>query len=250
MFVHTGENLPQDPRYAADLAKLGYKVDENKQIVSMERAHHFIYFHTSSDRANEKRKEAMHHCARGLVKQELAELGVVEVFLGGEKGREILGVGPKEKPKVKHLPILISEPENLRKKRDVIVVIGEPSENIGIWAWRHLLTSGGIEGGSAVGLVKKLIALGMDSTGVDFKGEGEKRKEMGQKASVNPASRPIHSDLYHRIQLPYRPLRPDRSQALTQQRVASQQQKKRPRYQELSYSTQERCSGPTQRRKP
>jgi hypothetical protein len=175
MFVHTGENLPQDPKYGADLEKLGYKVDENKQIVSIDRAHHFIYFFTSSDRANERRKEAMHDCARGLVKEELAELGVVEAFLGGEKGKEVLGVGPKEKPKAKHLPILVTEPEELRKKRDVIVVIGEPSEDVGIWAWRHLLTNGGIEGGSAVGLVKKLAVLGMGSTEADIREKMEKQ---------------------------------------------------------------------------
>jgi hypothetical protein len=184
MFVHTGENLPQDPDYPADLAKLGYKVNEEKQIVSISPEQHFFtFFHTSSARANDMRKEAMHESVRGLVMMDLADSGVVQVYLGGEKGKEILGEGVKDKPKEKHLSILATKLEELKGKRDVVVVIGEPSEDVGIWAWRHMMTEGGIEGGSAVGLVKKLAVLGMDSTEVVYKEEMKKKSEMGLKVS-------------------------------------------------------------------
>ena len=196
MFVHTGENLPHDATFAADLAKLGYKVDDKKQIVSIEHAHHFIYYHTSNARTNEERKEAMHDCARGMVKGGLAELGVVQVILGGEKGREILGVGAKEKPKVKNLPILMTAPEELKKKQDVIVVIGEPSEDLGVWAWRHLLGNGGIEGGSAIGLVKKLAALGMESTEMGIKEDTTNGKEKVGLTHPRPS---FHPNCHYRL---------------------------------------------------
>ena len=184
MFVHTGANLPQDPDYPADLAKLGYKVNEEKQIVSISsEGHFFTFYHTSNPHANELRKEAMHESVRGLVIMELAELGVEQVYLGGEQGQEILSEGVKGKPKEKHVPILATKLEELKGKRDVVVVIGEPTEDVGIWAWRHLMKDGGIEGGSAVGLVKKLAVLGMDSTEVDFKEEMRKKKEMELKVS-------------------------------------------------------------------
>ena len=185
MFIHTGENLPQDPDYPADLAKLGYEVNKEKQIVSISPEQHFFtFFHTSSVRANEIRKEAMHESVRGLVMMELADLGVVQVYLGGDKGKEILGVGAEGKLKEKHLPILATKLEELKGKRDVVVVIGEPTEDLGIWAWRHLMTDGGIEGGSAVGLVKKLAVLGMDSTEIVYKEEMKRKKEeMGLKVN-------------------------------------------------------------------
>jgi hypothetical protein len=44
------------------------------------------------------------------------------------------------------------------------------------------MKDGGIEGGSAVGLVNKLAVLGMDSTEVDFK-EEMRKKDMGLKVS-------------------------------------------------------------------
>lgn len=133
MFVHTGEKLPQDPEYPADLTKLGFKVTNEKQIVSIDGGVHFDFFHTDNHGSNEKRKEAVHESVRELVMMDLMEFGVVEVFLGGEKGTEILGVGPGNKPEGVHVPILTTNPEELKKCRDVVVVVGEPNQDAGIW---------------------------------------------------------------------------------------------------------------------
>ena len=146
MFVHTGENLPQDLAYTADLKALGYKVNEDKQIVSIDPPHvFFTRYISSNERVNEKRKEAMHESVRQLVMKELEDLGLVRVYLGGDEGKEILGVGAKGEPNEKHVPIMTTKLENLKGKRDVIVMIGEPGEDAGIWAWRHLLKDGGIK---------------------------------------------------------------------------------------------------------
>lgn len=42
--------------------------------------------------------------------------------------------------------------------------------NCAFRAWRHVMGSGGINGGSAVGFVKKLLGLGLDSTKRDHNG--------------------------------------------------------------------------------
>ncbi len=60
--------------------------------------------------------------------------------------------------------IYVTQPNILKQKKDVIVVIQEQTQDKGIWAYRLLmrLPDGGVEVGSAVGLVKKLQKLPFD----------------------------------------------------------------------------------------
>ena len=159
MFVGSNDSLPQDPQYQANLTELGYHLNDKGQFLSISNpAQFFAFFHTDNERANEKRKEAMHMCVRQIVKEELAKLGVKELFLTGEDGKSVEEV----KPVGKHLPILVTEPVALKQKKDVIIVIGEQVQDLGIWAWRSLMKEGGIDDGSAVGLVKKLQDMRLD----------------------------------------------------------------------------------------
>lgn len=133
MFVHTGENSPADPEYPIDLEKLGYKVSEDRQIVSIEHGHHFTFFHTNNERANDTRKEAMHEAVRRIVADELMALGVDEIYLDGPGGAGIPAMHREGKPAGKHMKILTSKAMDLYDKKDVVVVIGDPSEDAGIW---------------------------------------------------------------------------------------------------------------------
>lgn len=129
MFVHTGENLPKEPNYEPDLAKLGFKVDENNCIIGKHDSKPFLFFHSSNERANELRKEAMHEAVREVVKDQLKMLWVNVVYVGGEDGKDVF----KSKPKGKHIQIFATELEELKKKHDVIIMIGDPNEYPGIW---------------------------------------------------------------------------------------------------------------------
>ncbi|KAK1055587.1 hypothetical protein LTR74_015552 [Friedmanniomyces endolithicus] len=156
MFRRTSENLPQDPCFPADLHALGCKANELGQFVEAEptegkAAEFFDFYHTDSERANEVRKEAMHECARKEILERLSELGVKPLFVYGQKFTEV-------KPGVPYVPILATDLAVLKGKKDVIVIVNEHKQDLGIWAYRLLLWQAGIEGGSAVGMVKKLKA--------------------------------------------------------------------------------------------
>ncbi|KAK5131273.1 hypothetical protein LTR08_001178 [Meristemomyces frigidus] len=154
MFRRTTDNLPKDPSYPADLTSLGYKLNSESQIVEIDKpAQFFTFYATDNDRANEVHKEAMHECVRNIVLDRLAEKGVKQIYVNGD-GFVV------SKPEGPHTTILATEPSVLKEKRDVVVVVNEHMQDLGIWSYRLLMREGGINAGSAVGLVEKLQAWG------------------------------------------------------------------------------------------
>lgn len=147
MFVRLNKKLPADPAYPPDLAALGYKLNEAGKFVSIrdEHAHmHFNFFHTDNERANEVRKEAVHIAARGVVKTELARLGVKEIYLTGEDGAVVEEAKPEGVP---FLSLLATDLDVLRTKTDVVVIVGEHNQDPGVWAYRLLMKDGGVDEG-------------------------------------------------------------------------------------------------------
>ena len=57
-----------------------------------------------------------------------------------------------------HLSIYCTPREILREKKDVIVIINNSGTDLGVLSYRHLLRSGGIDGGSCISLAKSLRA--------------------------------------------------------------------------------------------
>lgn len=152
MFRRTSGNLPKDPYYPADLSGLGYRLNQHGQIVDAENPSEFFDFHhTDNERANNVRKEAIHTCVRKIVLCSLDEMGVKQLYVNGDTFVE-------GKPEGPHTQILTTELEMLKNKHDVIVVVNEHMQDMGIWAYRLLMKEGGIDSGSAVGLAKKLRA--------------------------------------------------------------------------------------------
>ncbi|KAK5728023.1 hypothetical protein LTR17_012220 [Elasticomyces elasticus] len=154
MFRRTSDNLPQDPAMPANLQALGYKVNGLNQFVksgtpSGKPVEFFDFYHSSNERSNEVRREAMHECARKEVIAQLGKLGVKQVFMKGEQFLDMRPDGP-------HVAILATDLDVLKYKKDVVVVVNEHMQDLGIWAYRMLMREPGIDGGSAVGLVKKL----------------------------------------------------------------------------------------------
>ena len=60
------------------------------------------------------------------------------------------------KPKSAHVPILTSSPDLLRKKKQVVVVLNEAVQDLGIWTWRAMEQEGGMTFGTALGLARGL----------------------------------------------------------------------------------------------
>lgn len=159
MFARTNNALPAETPYPADLVDLGYKITENGQIVSITSPHLFSRAFVSDDeRTNALYRSAINECVREEVDRQLAGLGVKKLYLSGANGAKISDHAPSGDS---HLPIYATR--DLAVKKDVVIVIGEQNQDPGIFAYRSVLNKGGIDGGSAVGLVKKLRELHLDA---------------------------------------------------------------------------------------
>ncbi|KAF2723579.1 hypothetical protein K431DRAFT_344478 [Polychaeton citri CBS 116435] len=200
MFCCKNNVKPTDPFYPCDLAALGFKLNEHGQFVktaksgsvsSMEdvainqdpsirqdsiaekvdtsdHSKFFDFFHTSSDRANNVRREAFQTCARQEMLKILRELDMQEMFLGcishsDDPGTSATSQPSNKRPEGPHVSILVSGGlKKLKRKREVVIVVGESCQDLGVWAYRTLLADGGLEKGTAIGLVRALKAWGSD----------------------------------------------------------------------------------------
>ena len=157
MFLRSNKELPKEPAYPASLAVLGYELNGKSQFVKVgTESEFFNYFHSDSERFNELRKEAMHECARQSMYTALAGHGITELYLTGNNGTVV----KKVKPDAAHVSILTSEVSELRHKKDVIVLIGEHTQDLGVWAYRILLKEGGTVEGTAAGLAERIHEYG------------------------------------------------------------------------------------------
>lgn len=84
-------------------------------------------------------------CIRTIVLSRLHSLGLSTIRLP-------LNAGPEEP----HVPILVSS--NLSSAKRVVVVFGEPCQDLGIWAYRTVGNEG-IDAGSAVSFAKAVLGL-------------------------------------------------------------------------------------------
>ncbi|KAI5303644.1 40S ribosomal protein mrp2, mitochondrial, partial [Ascosphaera pollenicola] len=153
MFVAPRNILPEDPKFPSDLKDLGYHINEKDELRSIENPEEpFRYKVNVNDRYNEVRKEAFNACTRETVLSRLQGLDLQKLRLP---------IGNTEL--MPHVPILIT-PSIFTSKR-VIVVFGEPTQDLGIWAYR---TIGGqtINAGSAVNFTKEVLKDGKDASGL------------------------------------------------------------------------------------
>ncbi|EAW11558.1 uncharacterized protein ACLA_092560 [Aspergillus clavatus NRRL 1] len=156
MFVYRREDLPQDAVFPADLKKLGYFITKTDQIRKISHPEQEFQFKINRHpRWNEVHREAMNECIRNIVSSRLRNLGLTTIQLPLSSG-----------PKTPHVPIWVSS--NLSRASRVVVVFGEPVQDLGIWAYRTVGTEG-IDAGSAVAFAKAVLYNGAktDSTGID-----------------------------------------------------------------------------------
>ncbi|KAK2767383.1 hypothetical protein FQN54_003539 [Arachnomyces sp. PD_36] len=164
MFVFPRESLPKDPVFPADLEKLGYFINDNDQIKMIsDPSKDFMYKINANERYNEMQKEAMNVCIRDIVLSRLHSLGL-------ETLRLPIGASPKSQ----HVPILVSP--GLETKSRIIVVFGEPAQDLGIWAYRTIGHEG-INMGSAVDFASAVLkgrnGIDAESTGLIITNPGQ-----------------------------------------------------------------------------
>lgn len=150
MFRRNDTNLPEDVGWPTNLAELGFKLNDKGQFVKIRKdgdigsdeaegkpVEVFDFYGSDSERSNEMRKEAMHRCAKQEMIRELEELGVKQLYLNGQAFREVKPEGP-------HVIILTTQLDELKDKKDVIVVVNEHKQDLGVWAYRTLMREGGM----------------------------------------------------------------------------------------------------------
>ncbi|KAI9848565.1 MAG: hypothetical protein M1837_007234 [Sclerophora amabilis] len=160
MFRQVRSILPPDPQYPHDLVKLGYFINNDGYIKSIENPKQdFNFFINRNERYNLMQREAMNSCIRNIVIDRLTALHVPIVRLP-------IGATTSQR----HVPVFVSEA--LSTKKRVIVVFNESVQDLGIWAYRDIGNDGrgGIDRGSAVDFVKKVQSQPSDSTNNDAPG--------------------------------------------------------------------------------
>ncbi|OOF95955.1 hypothetical protein ASPCADRAFT_405644 [Aspergillus carbonarius ITEM 5010] len=150
MFVFGRKDLPADPVFPADLTKLGYFINDNDQIrMIMDPEKEFQYKINKHERWNDMQREAMNTCIRNIVSSRLHDLGLVTLRLP-----------LTAKPTDPHVPILVSK--NISSASRVIVVFGEPIQDLGVWAYRTIGHES-IDAGSAVAFARAVLNEKVDA---------------------------------------------------------------------------------------
>ncbi|XXH05933.1 hypothetical protein Hte_012376 [Hypoxylon texense] len=153
MFRRLWSGLPADPDFPADLEKLGYFINEDDEIRSIENPNnYFKYFISRNSRWNDRQRFAMNQALQNEIHKRLEKLDMQKC---------LLPIGTKD-PSKPHIPIFVSRDLPLKKR--VVVIFGESTQDLGILAHRVLGTAGGVNKGSLVSIVTELQKQHTSST--------------------------------------------------------------------------------------
>ncbi|KAF6831814.1 Arb2 domain-containing protein [Colletotrichum musicola] len=162
MFRRRWSGLPRDPEFSSDLEELGYFVNEEDEVRNIEDPKYYFKFLLSkNDRVNDRQRFHFNgtqnpigsYCRYMLIAQKEAIRDVVHGRLETEGLTKVLlplGAIPTER----NLPIFVSG--NTTSASRVVVVFGEPSQDLGNMALRVANGPGGINKGSMVSVVQEL----------------------------------------------------------------------------------------------
>lgn len=138
---------PREPSFPTTLQGLNMVFSTAGQPVDVNTGAPFSYYHDKNDRITDLHKEAFHTAISGEMKLKLAEYGVKEHYITARNQLLI------EKPAEKHVPVLMSEVSTVQTSRDIIIIVGESSQECGALAWRLVREPEGLKRGTVVGLV-------------------------------------------------------------------------------------------------
>ncbi|CAO2657748.1 Nn.00g038740.m01.CDS01 [Neocucurbitaria sp. VM-36] len=162
MFRRQEDTLAPDPSFAADLKELGFFINKVGHIRMIEAPDKQYIFHsTNNERVNEVRREAMQTCQREESEKRLSALGLTRVYLPEFSATK--PVGP-------HVAILAPQPEILKTRKRVVVIVNDALQDLGILSYRQLQRELGVNGGSIVNFMKEMIKRSAaDNTAQDLK---------------------------------------------------------------------------------
>ncbi|KAK1758731.1 hypothetical protein QBC47DRAFT_294533 [Echria macrotheca] len=144
MFRRRWSGLPADPDYPSDLKQLGYFINEDDQIRSIENPKaRFNYYAKKNMRWNDRRAFAFDEAVSTIIYNRLCELDLTPLRLP-------LGA-PLSSPHVR----ILSTPM-LETASHVVVIIGSTSRPLGVLS-QYALNNFGIDYGSLVPLVRTLL---------------------------------------------------------------------------------------------
>ncbi|KAK4136941.1 hypothetical protein BT67DRAFT_398629 [Trichocladium antarcticum] len=144
MFRRRWSGLPTDPMFADTLKELGYFINEDDEIRSLEDPdNYFKYFTYKNERWNERLRFSFNQAVSKTIHARLDTLGLVSLPLP-------LGT-PTTSP---HVPIRTSP--SLASSSRVVVLFGDASQEFGVLSHRVIGGRGGITKGSVLSLVDAL----------------------------------------------------------------------------------------------
>jgi hypothetical protein len=155
-FRRTNTNLPKDVEFPADLAKLGFKIAIGGCVVDNNNPKNFFEFEKYEKyETNQRRYNAMHKAVRREVHEVLACMGVAPVYIDQLDDKRSHHVSGK-KPKTPSMKILASPGFSPFEHKELYLIIGDSKQDLGIWSRKTVLTEGGLNNGSATGLIAAL----------------------------------------------------------------------------------------------
>ncbi|GAP87208.1 putative arb2 domain-containing protein [Rosellinia necatrix] len=145
MFKRKWSALPADPEFPSDLKGLGYFINKDDEIRSIENEdNYFNFFISRNMRVCDRQRFAMNQAIQDEIHARLLDLGLRKLFLPASPG---VASQPK-------LPIFASA--DIAPKSRVVLIFGETHQDLGVLAHRVLGRVGGIDKGSLVSVVRAL----------------------------------------------------------------------------------------------
>lgn len=171
MFRRTTESPPSEVQFPTGLAALGIARNDLGQYVKANDPDSFIDYKAFQDDAtNSQLAQAVKDAIQGDVLKELEDLDMLPCYLHQDDKKAY--TDPVKPPKKSSVRILASDMQRLSSKKQIFIIIGDSSQELGIWSWKTTKTEGGINKGTAVGVVKSLRSM---TANVDLRGQESKQ---------------------------------------------------------------------------
>ncbi|KAG8407401.1 hypothetical protein J3459_010680 [Metarhizium acridum] len=144
MFRRHWSGLPKDAAFPSDLKGLGYFVNDDDEIRSVESPEqYFKFFINKNSRINQRQRFEFDNALEDIIHKRLVAEGLEKIAL--PLGSMTSG---------KHVPVFATP--DLPSKSRIIVFFGEPTKALGMLAGRVANGPGGINKGSLVSVVQEL----------------------------------------------------------------------------------------------
>ncbi|UKZ94983.1 uncharacterized protein TrAFT101_009833 [Trichoderma asperellum] len=142
MFRRLWSGLPSDASFPSDLEGLGYFVNDQDEIRSIENPdNYFKFFLDRNPRICARQRFEFNHAMESIIHERLEGEGL-------QKLRLPLGASATEP----HTPIFVTP--DLKAASRIVVIFGQPTQDLGVLAGRVANGPGGIDEGSAIPVVR------------------------------------------------------------------------------------------------